>query len=120
MIARVQGDIRISDDRRSVVMASGLARVAQRMRIGLQTLQGSWRWDLNKGVPFISQRVEKLTKPILHAMITKFLMSFPEVLRIIVLTIEVDSDGLATANYTVQCKDNQTLSESVQFVVVNR
>jgi hypothetical protein len=113
----VQGDLRLTDDETGFVATSGLARLAQRIRIGLQTPLGYWRWDTTIGVPITN--VEKLTRNVLLAMIRRYLLSFDEIVRVSSLSVTVDSSGLANVTYAAITNAAETLQDTFPFQVIS-
>lgn len=113
----IPGDLRLNDSETGFVLASGTARLAQRLRIGLQIPLGSWRWDLLIGVPITE--VEKLTPTILKSALRQFLLSFDEVIRVMTVAVSLDPEGLAVVEYTVLTNTTEVLSDSVPFALVS-
>ena len=49
------GDLALSDDGTSFVYISGAEQVVQDIKIRAQIFKGSWRYDLNEGVPYFQE-----------------------------------------------------------------
>src|SRR5690606_27136204 len=99
-------------------ISSGPHRLAQRIRVGLETPTTTWRWDLRKGFPVL--RVEKLTPAILSALLRRFLLAFPEVASVRSLAIRPLQPGVAEADYVVISSAGETVQDTVHFAVINR
>jgi hypothetical protein len=113
----VDGDLQLTSDGRGFVYATGTAALAQRLKAGLQTPLGTWRWDQTLGVPIFG--VEKLTVRILKAFIRRYLLSFDEVVRVTQVDVTADSSGKARVTFSLLAKSGDELTDSVPFQVVN-
>jgi hypothetical protein len=113
----VQGDLQISDDGRRFVLASSMPRLVQRIRIGWETLRGTWRWDTQIGTPLTDW--EKLTIRTLKAYATQYLLSFSEVDKILELSVTQDSAGLATVTYSLTVTSGEVVSDSLGLLVIS-
>lgn len=113
----VQGDFELSADGRNFLLAAGMPRLVQRIRIGWETLRGTWRWDTRIGTPLTDW--EKLTVRTLKAYAAQYLLSFREVIKIKSLSVTQDRDGLATVVYTVQTAVGETVSDSLGLLVTS-
>jgi hypothetical protein len=111
----VEGDLEISADGKRFVLATGTRALVQRINLGLQTPLGYWRWDRTKGVPILG--VEMLTVAILKAYVRRYLRSFPDVVKVISVTVDVDANGRAAVGYTIQAKPNVVVTSSVPLMV---
>jgi hypothetical protein len=114
----VVGDLELNDDETDFVTAAGTAALAQRIRIGLLTPLGYWRWDTTVGVPILG--VEKLSVSVLKAFMRRFLLSFDEVVRVVRLEVAADTAGRASVNYEILTRASETVQDSVPFQVVNQ
>jgi hypothetical protein len=115
----VQGDLMLTPDGRGFVGSSGMARLVQRIRIGLQTPTGYWRWDQTLGFPVLSNDLEKLTLPIFKTIIRRYLFSHPEIVSIPILVVNSDATGVVTVTYTARTDAEDTIQDTVPFMVVN-
>lgn len=113
----VQGDFELSVDGRNFLLAAGMPRLVQRIRIGWETLRGTWRWDTRIGTPLTDW--EKLTARTLKAYTTQYLLSFREIVKIKSLSVTQDSNGLATVTYSVQTAVGEIVSDSLGLLVVS-
>jgi hypothetical protein len=111
----VQGDLELSADGKRFVLATGTRALVQRINTGLQTPLGYWRWDKTKGVPILG--VEMLTESILRAFIRRYLLSFDDIVKVISVTVTVDTSGRARVDYTVKAKPNVEVSSSLPLMV---
>lgn len=51
----VAGDLQLTSDGRDLLMLDGNAKVLQSIRTRASIFKGSWRYDLNRGVPYLEE-----------------------------------------------------------------
>lgn len=51
----VEGDLQLTADGRNFTMLAGRLIVAQRIKVRAQIFKGSWRYDLNVGIPYFDE-----------------------------------------------------------------
>jgi hypothetical protein len=106
----IRGDAALSADGRTLLFATGPERLAQRLRVGLHTIQGSYKYDLTQGLPWF-QLLDKPNRALLERSIRDFFLSFPEVASILSLEFTRDpaTRDLSVA-YQLRMADGQVVT----------
>ena len=114
------GDAMLTPDGKSIVLATGPARVKQRLKVGIQTIAGTYRYNIDAGIPWIEWFEQGVRAPI-DAGLRAFFTSFPEVLRIDKLTLDVNrSTRLLQVNYILQLKDGTEIVATTSMATVTQ
>ena len=72
------GDAMLTPDGKSIVLATGPARVKQRLKVGIQTILGSYRYNTNAGLPWFEWFDQGMRAPI-EVELRRFFNSFTKV-----------------------------------------
>jgi len=81
----VSGDIALSSDERHLLLAQGPTEIVDRIRVGLETLAGTWAYDLRVGVRYWDQIFEKPASvglALLRSEITRIVRETPGVVSV--------------------------------------
>lgn len=105
----IPGDAVLSSDGRTFLLTTGGPRVAQRLRIGIQTILGTYKYDLDKGIPWF-RLLDKPNQALLRPAIRDFFLSFPEVHSIRSLEFLVDRQTrLMSVAYELRMADGEVV-----------
>jgi len=113
----VRGDLELTSDGKRFVLTQGMPRLVQRIRIGFETLRGTWRWDTRIGTPLT--QTEKLTVRTLRAYVIEYLLSFDEVAQIVSIEVTQNAQGVATVVYKAKTQLGELVTDSVDLVIVS-
>jgi hypothetical protein len=106
----IAGDAVLSADGKTFLLTTGAPRLAQRMRVGIRTILGTYKYDLSKGVPWF-RLLDKPNQALIRPGIRDFFLSFPEVHSIIDLQFTVDRQTrLMTVTYQLRMGDGQVVT----------
>jgi len=98
----IRGDAVLSDDGRTLLLATGPERLVSRLRVGLHTILGSYKYNLDKGLPWFAL-LDKPNQALLRRSLRDFFLSHSEVASII--SLEFIGDRVArTLNVTYQLR----------------
>lgn len=116
----MQGDLGLNADETDLFLIGGLRAIKQQILIGCTIFRKFWRYDQNKGLPYLQEIMLKgVTVPTLRAIWYNFLTSISGVLSVDTLTVTVDADRLCTVTFKLRCTDG-TLTDSIPFPFVTR
>lgn len=105
----ISGDAVLSSDGRTLLLTTGGERLAQRLRVGIKTILGTYKYDLSKGVPWF-RLLEKPNQALLRTGIRDFFLGFPEVSSILSLQFTVDrATRLMSVAYQLRLADGTTV-----------
>jgi hypothetical protein len=114
----IPGDMMLTPDRTSVVLATGPARVKQRLKVGIQTILGSYKYDPSAGLPWFEWFDQGMRFPI-EGELRKFFLTFPEVASINKLTLSVErSTRMLSVRYELQLKDGSEITDSTPLAQI--
>jgi hypothetical protein len=114
----IPGDAALSPDRRTLLLTTGAPRVAQRLRVGIRTVLGTYKYDLAKGVPWF-ELLEKPNQILLRSAIYDFFLSHPEVSSVLNLEFRVDRlTRMMSVSYQLKMADGQELTGSSDVTAV--
>jgi len=106
----IPGDAALSSDGRTFLLTTGPERLAQRLRVGIHTVLGTYKYDLSKGIPWL-QLLEKPNQALLRTAMRDFFLSFPEVSSILSLTFGNDRvTRLMSVDYQLRLADGTVVT----------
>lgn len=105
----IAGDAVLSSDGRTFLMVTGGQRLAQRLTVGVKTIQGTYKYDLSKGIPWFVL-LDKPNRALLPPAIRDYFLSHPEVHSIISLAFSVDRQTrLMSVDYQLRMKNGEVV-----------
>jgi len=108
----IAGDAALSPDGRTMLLTTGDERTAQRLRIGIRTVLGTYRYDLAKGVRWF-ELLDKPHQALLRAELYDYFLSHPEVSSIASLEFRVDRvTRVMSVAYQLRMASGQVLEGS--------
>ena len=114
----IPGDLKLTPDRRSIMFTTGPRRVQQRMRAGIHTLLGSYKYNLNARIPWL-QWLDKRQRIPIESELRKFFLSFPEVQSVDSLSLTVDrKTRMLFVNYEIQLRSGITITDSTGILQI--
>ena len=114
------GDAMLTPDGKSIVLATGPARVKQRLKVGIQTILGSYRYNTNAGLPWFEWFDQGMRAPI-EVELRKFFNSFPEILRVNSLSLTVDRNTrMLFVSYALQLKDGSEITSTTPIATITK
>lgn len=106
----IPGDAVLASNGRTLLMTTGSKRVAQRLRVGIRTVLGTYKYDLTKGIPWF-QLLEKPNQVLLRAAIRDYFLSHPEVHSILSLQFINDrASRRMSVAYSLRMADGETVT----------
>jgi hypothetical protein len=113
----VRGDIALTADGSDLLLVEGAAAVRQRIKLALSTFKGSWRYDLNEGVPYFQEiLVFGANVELVRQRYYEELLKVPGVLGVTRLTIQFDSAAQTIyVTFEVQ-SENGTIADTIDLV----
>lgn len=85
----VQGDAALTEDGRSLALVTGTPRVKQRTEVGLATVRGTYKYNINRGIRW--QEALSAEAPVaVETEVRAFLLSMPEIASVRRVTMAVD------------------------------
>lgn len=113
----IPGDAALSADGRRLLLTTGPDRTAQRVRVGIRTHRGSYKYDRSKGIPW--QEALSLESPVAADVeVSKFLLSRPEIKAIRRLTFRPDkATRTLYCDFLVQTVGDEEVSGSLPIGV---
>lgn len=116
----IPGDMMLMPDGTSIVLATGVARVKQRLRIGIQTILGTYKYDVAKGLPWF-EWLDKTRASVIESELRKFFLSFPEVQSLTTLTLSIDKPTRQLAvRYELRLKSRETITDTIAIAQVTQ
>lgn len=110
----VVGDLELTEDGRDIVFVAGAAKVLQNIRIRAQVFKGSWRYDLNAGMPYFQEiLVAGANMALVRQRFYEMLIDTDGVTGVQNLTVHVSGETLLV-NFTVTAL-NEKVSGSLAF-----
>jgi hypothetical protein len=108
----IPGDAVLSSDGRTLLLTSGGERVAQRLRVGIKTVLGTYRYDMARGVPWF-ELLEKPNQALLRAALYDYFLSHPDVSSILSLEFRVDRlTRLMNVTYQLRMKNGDVVGDT--------
>jgi hypothetical protein len=108
----IPGDAVLAPDGSTLLLTTGAPRVAQRLRIGIRTILGTYKYDLAKGVPWF-RLLEKPNQALLRSSLRDYFLSHPEVRSIRSLEFRVDRQTrLMSVAYSLQMAGGNVVSDT--------
>lgn len=114
----IPGDAVLSDDGRTLLLTSGPARVTQRLRVGIRTVLGTYRYDLGRGVPWL-ELLDKPNQALLRAGLHDYFLGHAEVASILSLELRVERlTRLMTVAYALRLADGTTVIDTADITPI--
>jgi hypothetical protein len=114
----VQGDLMLTADRRSIVLVTGPQRLKQRMRVGIHTLLGQYKYNVNSGIPWLTW-LDKSQRVPIESELRKHFLSYPEVQAVTSLKLTVDKRSrVLFVAYVLQLKSAAEITDTVDIAQV--
>ncbi len=114
----IPGDMQLTPDGSSVVLASGAKRVKQRLKADIETIAGTYKYNLDAGTPWPEWFEQGLRVPIEAELRRKFL-SHPEVDSVPLLSLTLDrATRLLRVTYKAQLKSADEITDSLPIAQV--
>ncbi len=112
----IPGDAQLSPDGKTLLLTSGGKRLAQRLRIGIGTILGTYKYDLSKGVPWFLL-LEKPNRALLDAGLRDYFLSHSEVASIVSLEFPVDPrTRVMSVSYKLKMRTGETVESTSSIV----
>lgn len=111
----IKGDLELSADGRELVIISGPERVAQALTVAAQVFKGSWRYDLNLGVPYFQEIL--VAGPELELVKQRFremALRVAGVAAVSYVTLE-QQGAIISVDIVVRTDDDRTAVASLEF-----
>lgn len=106
----IAGDAVLSPDGRTFLFTTGAERLAQRLRAGFKTIQGTYKYDLTKGIPWFVL-LDKPNRALLPPAIRDYFLSHPEVHSIISLAFSTDrATRIMSCSYELRMKNGEIVT----------
>lgn len=114
----IPGDAVLSSDGRTLLFATGGERTSQRLRVGIRTVLGTYKYDLAKGVPWF-ELLEKPNQALFRAALYDHFLSHPEVSSVLRLDFRIDRlTRIMSVSYQLKMADGQELVGSSDVTAV--
>jgi len=114
----IPGDLMLTPDRRSIVLVTGAKRLKQRMRAGVHTLLGSYKYNLNAGIPWLTW-LDKSQRVPIEAELRKYFLSYPEVQSIKSLRLRLDKNTrVLFVLYALQLRSREEITDTLDIAQV--
>lgn len=105
----IPGDAVLSSDGRTLSLTTGPERVGQRLRLGIRTVLGTYKYDLSQGVPWF-ELLERPNQALFRASLHDYFLSHPEVAAILALEFRLDRrTRLMSVYYQLRMKTGQVV-----------
>ncbi len=114
----VPGDMVLTADRKSVVLVTGPERVKQRVRIGIQTLLGTYKFNLDAGIPWLVW-LDKSQRVPIESELRKHLLTYPEIQAVTSLNLTVDKrTRLLFVSFVAQLRSREAITDTVSIAPI--
>lgn len=111
----VPGDIMLTPDRRSIMLATGPVRLRQRLRVEIQTLLGSYKYNVRFGIPWFDW-LDKSKRVPIESELRKLFLSHPEVQEVTLLNLTRDrSTRMLFVNYVLRLKSVDEITDTIEI-----
>ena len=115
----IPGDAMLTPDGTSIMLASGAPRVKQRIKVGIETILGSYKYDPSKGLPWFDW-LDRTQRVVIESELRKFFLSYPEVLTIVSLTLSVAKPTRQlSVRYELKLKSAAIITDTIAIAQVN-
>jgi hypothetical protein len=114
----VEGDLQLTPDRRSIMLITGAKRLRQRMRAGISTLLGQYKYNVNSGIPWLTW-LDKAARVPIESELRKHFLSYPEVQSVKSLKLTVDKrTRVLFVSYVLQLKSSEEITDTLDIAQV--
>jgi hypothetical protein len=115
----VLGDLELTDDGRDFVLVGAAEKVRQNIKVRAATYKGSWRYDLNVGMPYFDEiLVAGASVELVRRRFYEMLIQTPGVISVRKLTLRVDkttTDATLYVDFAV-VTDGAVITDTLDFV----
>jgi hypothetical protein len=113
------GDIMLTPGGTSIMLASGASRVKQRLKVGIETILGTYKYDPSKGLPWFDW-LDRTQRVVIETELRKFFLSYPEVLTIVNLALTVTkATRQLSVRYELKLKSAELITDTIAIAQVN-
>lgn len=103
----IPGDAALSADGRTFLLVTGSERLAQRLRVGIRTILGSYKYNQRTGIDWF-RLLDKRNQQLLRTEIRGYFLSHPEVSSILSLEFLVErSTRMMSVAYRLRLADGE-------------